>query len=175
MTMFPSEWSLFTCHRFWMLIQTFYLFNAFSLPWNMRGAPRDHQFYFRHRLNFLNTETLFCQIIRSSLNGVAFIPECAFRHPGWIWLTAKRNTLPFYLHSIWREAVSYTLKIKPRYPYLPVCTSWPHTLTMKTTSDKDALKHFFLLSVSLFYPCLFSPGYLFLWLQREHLQQVFKL
>ena len=79
-----------------MLVQAFYLFNSFSLLWNRRGAPRDHQcffgffflfffIFFWHRLSFLNTEALFCQIIRSSLNGAAFFPERAFT------LVAKTN------------------------------------------------------------------------------------
>ena len=119
-----------------MLVQTFYLFNSFSLLWNRRGAPRDHQcffcfffcfffFFFWHRLSFLNTEALFCQIIRSSLNGAAFFPERAFTIQAGSDSQQKRNTLPFCLHSIWWEAASNTLKIKPWYPSFPTFTSWP--------------------------------------------------
>ena len=153
--MFPSEWPLLTCHRCWMVIQTFYLFNSFSLLWNRRGAPRDHQFYFWQRLSFLNTEAPFCQIISLSLNGAAFLPEWAFNIQVGSDSRQKRNTLPFCLHSIWWEAASNTLKIKPWYPSFPDFTSWLHTLTIKTISDKNALKHFFSFSLSLFYKNLY--------------------
>lgn len=96
MAMFLSELSFFSYQRFWMLTQTYYLFNSFSLPWNMRGAPRDHWFYLWSRLSFLNTETLLCQIRRSSLNGPAFTLEWAFRHSGLIWLTAEKEYFAFW-------------------------------------------------------------------------------
>lgn len=133
-----------------MFIQTFHLFNSFSLPWTLTGGLRDPWVCFWHRLSFLNTEALSVRsqghlgMDRPSfLNGPSDIragPESQ----------QMGNTLPFFLHLVestklhpGEKATLSTLSCL----YIPACT-----LTTRILSGKDAFEHFFLLTCLTFQP-----------------------
>lgn len=139
-----------------MLVQAFYLFNSFSLLWNRRGAPRDHQcfvFFFlaqaelpKYRSTFLSDHKVI-----SEWGGFHIFPEWAFNIQAGSDSQQKRDTLPFCFPTfIWWEAT----KQHPDQCWciLSLTFHLTHTLTIKTISDKNTW--LFLFSLSLFFSSL---------------------
>lgn len=133
----------------------------------MRGALRIW-FYFWHRLSFLNTEALFCQIMRSSQNGPAFVLEWAFRHSGYVRLTAYKKHFAFLFAFHLVESSKLHHEDRATISILSCLHILAHALTtIKILPDKDALRNIFLLTWLTFYLYLFSLGSLFLTFIRK--------
>lgn len=154
-----------------MLVQAFYLFNSFSLLWNRRGAPRDHQcfvffFFFLAQAELPKYRSTFLSDHKVISEWGSFLSWMGLQHPGWVWLTAEKGYFAFLFTFHLVGGSKQHLEDKAMIPILSYFHILTHTLTIKTISDKNALKRFFLFSLSLFFSSL---PILLLWPQQEYL------
>lgn len=138
--MFLCKWCLFSYQRFWMLIQTYYLFNAFSLSWNMRAVLRFPLVLFlaqaelpKYRCSFLSDHKII-----SNWTSLGFWMGLQIS-----WLGLTQNRKETLCLPIWWKAASYTLRTKLQsvLSCLPILA---HPLIIKILSDKGAFKQVFL-------------------------------